>query len=209
MIKVLFQGDSITDASRWRENVKHLGCGYALMAAAEIGMAYPNKFEFRNEGIGGNKITDLYARMKRDIIQHKPDYMSLMIGVNDVWHKTLDGGDDTSDERFEQLYHMLIDDVLEALPDIKIMIMTPYCDSVTDGFFEGFNDAVCRKAQIAKRIADEYGFAFLDTQAVIDRIQKLAPLEYWTEDGVHPTVFGHKAIADEWVKTFKGMIGEN
>lgn len=206
MQRILFLGDSITDAGRIRtleDDGTHLGYGYAAQVAASLGCEFPGQFEFFNKGISGNKITDIYARMGRDVTALKPDYMSFMIGVNDVWH--MNKGDGVRIDRFEKIYRMFIEDVLEALPNLKIMLMTPFCDSVTDEIFDGFNDEVFKRAAVIKEVADEYGFAFMNTQAIIDDIQKKAPLDYWTADGVHPTIFGHKMIADEWIRVFKKM----
>ncbi len=203
MKRVLFQGDSITDACRLRNEADgfNMGYGYAMIAAANLGSEYPGEFEFFNKANGGNKITDLYARMKRDIFALKPDYMSLMIGVNDVWHEK--NNDGTTAERFEQIYRCIIEDTLNELPDIKIMLMTPFHNCITEKIFDNFNEEVSVRANIVKKLADEYGLALMDTQAVIDEIQKIAPMEFWAADGVHPTIFGHKKIADKWLETFK------
>ena len=79
--RILFQGDSITDCKRIREDNISMGVGYANMVKAELGYEYPEKYEFINRGIGGNRIVDVYARIKSDIINLQPDYMSLLIGV--------------------------------------------------------------------------------------------------------------------------------
>ena len=83
---ILFQGDSITDAGRNRENDAGTGTGYPTFVKGELGLSNPGEYEFINRGISGNRIVDLYARIKADIINLKPDYMSILIGVYDVWH---------------------------------------------------------------------------------------------------------------------------
>ena len=80
-------GDSITDCSRDRDDIDSMGMGYPAVVAATIGTQCPQKFKFINEGISGDRIVDLYARIKQDLINHKPDYLSILIGVNDVWHE--------------------------------------------------------------------------------------------------------------------------
>ena len=87
MKTVLFQGDSITDCYRSSEDFDLVGCGYPLLVKAKLGFERPNEFNFQNRGICGDRIVDLYARIKSDIINLKPDYMSILIGVNDVWHE--------------------------------------------------------------------------------------------------------------------------
>ena len=88
----LFQGDSITDANRDDENQDNfgLGCGYALLLASDIEKNRKGEIKFINRGKSGDRITDVYARIKEDIINIKPDYMSILIGVNDVWHEIND-----------------------------------------------------------------------------------------------------------------------
>ena len=103
MKTILFQGDSITDAGRNRENDANLGVGYPTLIKGELGFEEPGEFCFLNRGIGGNRIVDLYARIKMDIINLKPDVMSILIGVNDVWHDfSMHNGVDA--EKFYKIY---------------------------------------------------------------------------------------------------------
>ena len=125
MKKILFQGDSITDCARNREDDRFMGRGYATNVAQSLGFDYPGEYEFVNKGISGNRIVDLYARMKIDLINLKPDYMSVLIGINDVWHE-IARENGVAAEKFEKIYDMLISEVLEELPNIKIMILEPY-----------------------------------------------------------------------------------
>ena len=89
MKKVLFLGDSITDGGRsYEENVHdYIGQGYTLMAAGVLAMEKPGEYEFTNKGISGNRIVDLYSRIKCDCWNLQPDYISILMGVNDVWHE--------------------------------------------------------------------------------------------------------------------------
>ena len=81
---ILFQGDSITDTGRDFNYDHNTGYGYVTMTAGKIAVDYPGQFRFLNRGISGNRIVDVYARIKKDIINLKPDYVSILIGVNDV-----------------------------------------------------------------------------------------------------------------------------
>ena len=133
-MKVLYMGDSITDAGRNRAAGSQvaIGQGYPLLTSAYLGMKYPGKFEFINNGISGNRIVDLYARIKADVWNHEPDVLSILIGVNDVWHE-FGGRNGVETERFDKVYRMFIDDTLNVLPNIKIMILEPFvlCASAT------------------------------------------------------------------------------
>lgn len=206
---ILFQGDSITDCGRDRKNEGSLGSGYARYVAADLGFENPGEYEFFNRGISGNRIVDVYARIKADIINLRPDYMSLLIGVNDVWHEiSRENGVDTA--KFEKIYSMLIEEIKEALPDIKIMILEPYvlCDKATcsdeehPGRWERFRADVESKAAVAKRIAEKYSLTFVPLQQKFDEMDAKTQ-GYWTGDGVHPTVYGHELIAREWLAAFE------
>ena len=209
MKTILFQGDSITDTSRVKDNEDHLGSGYALLTTAELGYLNPGKYKFVNRGISGNRIVDLYARIKKDIINIKPDYMSILIGVNDVWH-TFQHNNGVEADKFFKIYSMLIEEVKEALPDTKIMILEPYVleDNVTsvDGIWEEFKKEVALRAEKAKEIAEKYNLVFVPLQNKLDEASKEHGVRYYTYDGVHPTPFGHELIKRQWLEGFNKLI---
>lgn len=204
MKKILFQGDSITDCGRDREDDRFMGRGYATNVAQKLGYDYPGEYEFINKGISGNRIVDLYARIKIDLINLKPDYMSILIGVNDVWHE-INKENGVCAEKYEKIYDMLISEVLEALPNIKIMILEPYVvkGTATEEAWETFTVEVAKRAAAAKRIAEKYGLKFIPLQEKFDEMGKIAPEPYWTGDGVHPANPGHELISREWIKAFE------
>ena len=178
MKRILFQGDSITDASRLRDGEAGLGMGYALKVASALGLDEPGEYEFINRGISGNTVVDLYARIKKDIINLKPDYMSIMIGVNDVWHDVKDKNGVDAD-KYERIYDMLLTEVREALPDIKIMIIEPYVlpASATTGAMEDgrdkydvFRPEVEKRAEISKKLAQKHECKFLSLQYELDEL---------------------------------------
>lgn len=206
MKTILFQGDSITDAGRSRENDFNAGCGYATLVKASIGLDYLGEYTFYNRGISGNRIVDLYARIKSDILNLKPDVMSILIGVNDVWHKfSYDNGVDT--EKFFKIYSMLIEEVKAALPDIKIMILEPFVlnERGTAEHYDEFRKEVEEKAKKAKEIAEKYSLTFVPLQNLMDEATKTVPVAEILADGVHPTAIGHEIIKREWIKAFKEM----
>ena len=107
METILFQGDSITDAGRFRDDPSNMGQGYPNRVAGRLGLQNPGRYEFYNRGISGNRIVDLYARIKSDILNLQPDYMSILIGVNDVWHEK-DWKNGVSSSKFKKIYSMLL-----------------------------------------------------------------------------------------------------
>ena len=159
-MRILFQGDSITDCGRRRDSFTSMGDGYASLVRSELGLAEPGKYEFLNRGIGGNRIVDLYARIKCDIINLKPDVMSILIGVNDVWHEFGENPNGVDADKFFKFYCMLIEEVQEALPDLKIFILEPFVlpgtATTKEDRWAGFSTEVPKRAEMAKKLAS-YG----------------------------------------------------
>ncbi|MPM84395.1 Acetylxylan esterase [bioreactor metagenome] len=202
----LFQGDSITDAGRTgsRDPNSSKGMGYPLLVESDLRFDHPNDYEFINRGISGNKITDIIARIKRDIINLNPDYMSILIGVNDAWHE-INSNDGVSANRFELFYDLAVEQILEALPNLKIIVLEPFVlkGSATEARWEQFETEVGKRACSAKKIAKKYNLSFVSLQDKFNEAEKKAPASYWLQDGVHPTSAGHELIAREIIKTFE------
>ena len=201
MKTVLFQGDSITHGTRFKDQPTHMGSGYPCLAGSKMGRLYPGEYEFINEGVSGDRIVDLYARIKQDLINHKPDYLSILIGVNDVWHE-LNEQNGVAAPKFEKIYSMLIEEIKEALPDIKIFILEPFVlkGSGTERYFDEFLADVKLHSQAAKNVAEKYNLTFIPLQEKFDVASKLMPPTYWAADGVHPTAAGHALIKDALIK---------
>lgn len=206
-MKILFQGDSITDCYRILDDDKRLGEGYPLLIKAELGFLNPGKYTFVNKGIGGNRIVDLYARIKRDIINIKPDVMSILIGVNDTWHDFGDNPNGVDADKFFKIYSIMIEEIKEALPDIKIMIMEPFTlrGTANEENWNEFKSEVEKRAVKAYEIAEKYNLTFVPLQKKFDEMAKKESNEYWLSDGVHPTAMGHELIKREWIKVFSSL----
>ncbi len=208
MKRVLFQGDSITDMMRSRENDKFLGIGYPVLVGAELGLDYPNKYEFLNRAVSGNRIVDLYARIKSDIINLKPDVISFLIGINDVWHELNERYNGVDAEKYYTIYSMLISEVKAALPETQIMILEPFVlkGEGTEKEWEYFRTETDKRAEKAKKIAEKFNLKFVPLQSKFDEAERLADSSYWLWDGVHPNYPGHEIIKREWIKAFKEIV---
>lgn len=201
--RIVFQGDSITDAGRcYDQDVppnEGLGQGYPVYVAASLLAYEPEKnYEFFNRGISGNRIVDLYARWKQDMINLKPDVLSIMIGVNDTWHeKATQNGVEVP--RYKQFYSMLLDWTLQELPNIKILLMEPYVlpFGAAD---ESWIEEIDQRRAVVKEMSEKYNTLFLPVQSILNEACKRAPMDYWLCDGVHPKIAGHQLIADAWIK---------
>lgn len=207
---ILFQGDSITDAGRAREYDCYPGYGYPTLIKGQLGYENPGEYVFYNRGVSGNRVLDLYSRIVCDILNIKPDYMSILIGVNDVWHGF--SGNGTGLKRYEKVYTDMLSDIKEELPNVKIMILGPFVLKGTGtvseeepSYWETMQTGVYQMAEAAKRIAEKFSLPFVDLQAKFDEACKKAPENYWTIDGVHPTSMGHEIIKRAWIDTFNNI----
>lgn len=208
-MKILFLGDSITDVGRNISNgsLVSIGQGYALMVSGQLGVRYPGRFTFENRGISGNRVVDIYARIKADCWNEKPDVVSVLVGVNDVWHE-LACNNGVDYERFYRVYRALVTDTMHALPNVKMMLMEPFVlhGTATNESWDVFHREVLLRAEATKRIAEETGVLFVPLQQNLDSACSICPVPYWLGDGVHPTPAGHQLIADAWVEAFETLI---
>lgn len=199
---ILFQGDSITDCGCSRDGSApntNLGGGYVTFIAARQLAARPaDELKFLNRGISGNRIVDMYARIKADVINLQPQVLSILIGVNDTWHE-FGGQNGVAVPKFERIYRDFIGEVREALPKVHFVLCEPFvlnCGVVTK---EWIVEMDLRRA-VVRKIAKEIKAVFVPFQAMFDKALKQAPASYWASDGVHPTIAGHERMAQTWLE---------
>ena len=204
-MKVLFYGDSITAAGR-NYDLLHgeeaMGRGYVKYAAEGLYARGFAEADLINRGISGNRIVDLYARIKVDCWNHEPDFISILIGVNDVWHE-VDGKNGVELDRFEKMYRILIEDTKKALPNVKMMLCEPFVlkGEATTAKWEQFLE-VYKYAEVVQKLAKEYGLYYLPLQETLTKAAANATAAEYLRDGVHPAEAGAKLIANEWLKAF-------
>ncbi|HEU4903982.1 MAG TPA: SGNH/GDSL hydrolase family protein [Flavisolibacter sp.] len=206
---ILFQGDSITDAGRKKDDANAnassaLGSGYAMTAASELLYKYADKnLKIYNRGISGNKVYQLAERWQKDCLDLKPNVLSILIGVNDFWHTLTNNYKGTIDTYRNDLT-ALLNRTKQTLPDVKLIIGEPFAvtgiKAVDEKWYPAFNDY--RTA--ARDIAQSFGAVFIPYQSVFDKAQQAAPGVYWTHDGVHPSLAGARLMAHAWVEAVKG-----
>lgn len=209
---VLFQGDSITDCGRHKENVwegeaplfnSAMGAGYAQMIAADLRASRAgDNLDFLNRGISGNRVVDLYARWKSDALNLKPALISILIGVNDTWHEAK-RSNGVKPERYEKIYRMLLEWTREVLPRTDLVLLEPFilpCGAVEPHW----EPEMAQRRDIVKRLAGEFGGLFVPLQERFSRAAEATGPEYWLGDGVHPTLAGHRLIADAWEEKVLG-----
>ena len=207
MKTILFQGDSITDAGRNFQDDACMGYGYATMTAGKIAVDWPGQYQVINKGISGNRVVDVYARIKKDIINLNPSYMSILIGVNDVWHEFGErNGVDAV--KFERVFDWLITELKEALPELKILILEPFVlkGPATEHVWEGFSSEVSLRAAACKRLAEKHGLIFVPLQEKLEALAAATSNTYVLGDGVHPTCAGHELISREVYNVYKDLL---
>jgi len=205
---VLFQGDSITDAGRNREDMnpntqRALGTGYALLTAATLLEKYSSlNLKIYNKGISGNKVFQLAERWDKDCLELKPAVLSILIGVNDFWHK-FNGQYDGTPEIYRKDFIALLERTTKALPGIRLVICEPFAvngvKAVNDKWFPEFYEY--QKA--AREIATMFDAVFVPFQKAFDEAAKRAPASYWTGDGVHASFPGAKMMSETWMKAVR------
>ena len=218
-MKILFQGDSVTDAGRTGCNTENLGRGYPLFVAGMLRSRYPDKgFDIVNRGIGGNRVVDLYQRWKIDALNLRPDVISILIGINDTWHEAFGNGVEV--DRFEMVYRALLQWTLKVLPDVRLVLCEPFmltASQAAEGHTPGKNWAPCdgwdwvpemnQRRAIVKGLADEVGALFIPFQSILENALGRAPANHWLGDGVHPTPAGHALLAEEWISAAAATLG--
>lgn len=202
--RVLFQGDSITDAGRIYEDGSDLGRGYPVMIASLLNSFYPEKnVEFINRGISGDTVKYLDARWQKDCIEIKPDLLSILIGINDCWRR-YDTNDPMSVETFENTYRKILTDVKENT-DAKLVIMEPFLLPVFK-YQEEWREDLDPKIHAVRRLAREFDAIFIPLDGIFAQAVTLREPTFWSADGVHPTLSGHALIARSWLDTLRTSI---
>ena len=194
-MKILFQGDSVTDAGRDRSNPHDMGEGYPRYASAMIQDSYPDTgFEFVNLGISGNRTADLVSRLESDFVDVQPDIVSVMIGINDVWRQ-FDSPAMPDEQVSPEEYRSNVEKMILSVKDnVKgVFLMTPY-------YMEPNAEDWMRKRMdtygaICRELAEKYGCCFIDLQAVFNDYFQYRHSSYIAWDRIHPNQIGATVIA--------------
>jgi lysophospholipase L1-like esterase len=207
----LFQGDSITDGNWGKNNSANrslsdgnhfLGHGYVFAIAARLGMDFPQAgFTFHNRGMSGHKVSDLEKRWDNDTLDLKPDVLSILVGINDagaVFRKASDAYDVAA---FEDKYRGLLQRCMEANPRMLLVLAPPfiYPVGIHKEQWDFWSKETPIRADVVRKLAKEFNAVLVDYPRMFEKASRLAPIEYWTWDGCHPSVPGHELMAREWI----------
>jgi lysophospholipase L1-like esterase len=195
--KMLFIGDSITDCGR-RDDFAPLGNGYVSMFTELATAKHPERdIEWANMGIGGNRTTHLKERWQTDVIDEKPDRLSIKIGINDLSSTRRGDPDSVPSDQFETNYGNILDRTREALGDIPIVLITPFYMSTDreDEVEDVMLDMIPTYIGIVEKMSREYGTLLLNLHDVFKEQLRHRPASTFCAEPVHPNHVGHMVIA--------------
>ena len=201
----VFQGDSITDAGRDKRNYRNMGNGYPRYATEALRAAYPDvEFDFINLGISGNRTCQLFDRLYSDAIAFEPDIISILIGINDIWHRYGSGRIATTDAQIELNYRSILER-LRKETNAKIVILCPYLLDCEDK--DQIREDLKTVIPIVKRLADEFADVYVPLDEYFEEALKTAPAPlYYSADGVHPNKNGSEFIGKIYADALKPLI---
>lgn len=209
-LRILFQGDSITDAGRDRGDYyansgRGMGGGYVYQIVSELLGNYPDaELECFNRGISGHKVFQLAERWDLDCLAIKPDVLSILIGVNDFWHM-INGRYAGTVQIYENDFRKLLLQTRESLPGVKLIIGEPFAvqgGSAIDEKWSAFQPY----RQVASQLATEFDAAFIPYHSVFAAALQKAPVDYWCPDGVHPSIAGAHLMKLAWMEAFNRIM---
>ncbi|MFH1371861.1 MAG: SGNH/GDSL hydrolase family protein [Planctomycetota bacterium] len=196
---LLFIGDSITDADRNSQPYRPFGFGYVHFAANMLLAKYPTyNLNIINRGISGNTIRDLKNRWQKDTLDHNPDVLSILIGVNDVWRRVEEGDlSDAADlDEYDSTYRLLLAQAKEKC-NSRFVICEPFmfCDDFKNPMFAELR----RYIESVRRIAEDFDAVLVPLQTAINEKIKKVPPQKWSADSVHPELWAHAWLAQQWL----------
>ena len=228
MIRVVFQGDSITDGNRYKDKERRwdlnhqIGHSYVFNIAARLGLQYPGRYLFINRGVSGNSIDDARLRWESDILDEHPDVLSVLLGINGDGNR--DGyyaeGAEAHLAHFDEMYRETLDLSMAQNPNLKLILMEPFCLPVGKykKHYDDFMSVFKLKQQIINKIAEDYGAIFVPIQDPLEMLIKehaktivengcnVGSFAYWLWDGVHPTEAMHGFLAELWLNAAKNIL---
>ncbi|WP_348786517.1 SGNH/GDSL hydrolase family protein [Leifsonia sp. NPDC080035] len=200
--RLVFAGDSITDAGRDRSDDGSYGDGYVALIVEAL--AEDTEAVVLNRGIAGDRVVDLERRWQRDVLDARPDILTVYVGVNDMWRR-FDSDDPTSAADYEAGYRRLLDAVDAAA---RLLLIEPFFLPLNDDQGAWTADLDEKRAVVA-RIAEDTGARLVPLQDTMSRAAAEHGVAAIAPDGVHPTPAGSRLIADAWLAAYASVTGDD
>jgi len=203
--KILFIGDSITDCGR-RDASAPFGDGYMNLIRALVTARYPYLgLTWENRGIGGNTVRHLAERWQQDVIAEQPAWLSVKIGINDVWRTFDQGGvGAVSIDEYESTYRDLLKQAVQ-FTGCKLIIAEPYI--IDADRTNPMRVQMDEYGAVARQLAVEFDAVQVHTQAAFDEALQTTAPEDWADDRIHPNLEGHAVIALAYLKAIGWDLG--
>ncbi|GIG02402.1 SGNH/GDSL hydrolase family protein [Catellatospora citrea] len=199
--RIVFIGDSITDCGR-RDAAAPYGDGYMSLVQAFVTAARPELgLSWVNRGVSGDTVRDLAARWERDVVEERPDWLSVKIGINDVWRffeNQLDAA--VPLDEYTATLRSLLATAVERT-GCRLILADPY-------LIESDRDdpqyaMTADYAAVVATLAKDFGALHVPVQAAFDRVLASTVPADWAHDRIHPNLAGHAVIA----RAFLDVIG--
>jgi lysophospholipase L1-like esterase len=196
--RLLLIGDSITDCGR-RDDAEQVGSGYVRLIRDWLTATDPSIAPIViNRGISGSKIPDLEKRWQRDVLDERPDVLSIYIGINDVWHGLAPGRAGCDIDDYVRGYRSILKQTRETLPSCRVILCEPsviWPPAPAEG-----NERLAPYVRAVQELSAEFAAeCVVPLHTAFHAARDARPDIPWTRDGVHPTSFGHTLIARTWL----------
>ena len=196
-MKIVMIGDSLTDMGRDRSkpdfNVHAYGMGFVFYSEAELELQYPNEYQIYNRGIGGERVVDLYLRIKEECWRYNPDIVSVLVGVNDALSE-----DSVELDRYDAVYRLLVKHTKQKCSNVQIILVEPFIAPDNENYA-----LIRRYADVVRKIAQDYDCIFVPVQEKINAYCKDYGRGFILHDGIHTSVLGAKILANEWLMALR------
>lgn len=204
MDRIVFAGDSVTDMGSTNpvgeglfDNVGH---GYVRIVENMLAAAYPEVFlRVTNSGISGNTSRDLLARFDRDVVDLKPDWVSICIGINDVWRQ-FDCPAIPDRHVYPEEYRSNVETMIRKVKDsVKgVFLLSPYI--MEPNREDMMRARMDEYVQICRELAEKHGCVFIDFQKLYEDYCKIRHSCYIAWDRIHPNQVGSTLMAKEFLR---------
>lgn len=196
---ILFQGDSVTDCGRDRSNGSDLGQGYPSLIAARLWAEYPElELTFLNRGISGNRVSDLEARWDEDCIRLQPNWVSILIGINDTWRR-YDSNLISPIDEFTACYRRILEKTQQKT-GARLILCDPFVLPYPEDRIQ-WRDDLNPRIDAVRDLAREFGAIYVPLDGIFAAASTRREAAFWAPDGVHPSLAGHGLIAQAWLKS--------
>lgn len=196
---VLFIGDSITDCGR-RAAEKPLGNGYVKLFHDMLTVREPEKkVDIINKGIGGDTVIGLQTRWTDDVLFHKPEWLSIKIGINDLHRTIKQSGEPIPPENFRDAYSDILSRTKSALPKCEILLIEPFyisAEKSAHSFRKSVLDLIPEYITAVREMSKKYKTRLVKTHEMFQALLKHYEADTFCPEPVHPHAAGHLAIAE-------------